>query len=465
MSYDFASAFADAAPEPYWLDSSDAPRPCGRLVGDVRTDLVVVGGGFSGLWTALLAKERDPVRDVVLVEAKEVAWAASGRNGGMISSSLTHGIPQGARTVPDELSRLESLGIRNLDAMEDAINRYSIDCQFERKGKITIATRPHEVGALHRLVELAAQHGRKMTFLDREEMRSKVDSPTYLGGVEDRDGYAIVNPARLAWGLKQTCLDLGVRIFENTPARALDKSSAGVLIKTPHGSVDARRAALATNVFPSLLRRIRLFTVPVYDYAMMTEPLSAAQMESIGWKGRQGLADMGSQFHYYRLTADNRILWGGYDVIYPYGSKIHPARDQRADTFSSLSQQFFETFPQLQGLRFTHTWGGAIDFCSRFYAFYGTAMNGQVAYSVGYAGLGVAATRFGAEVVLDLLSGERTDLTSLEVVKSRPLPFPPEPIRWAGIEITRRSMQSADNNGGRQNVWLRALDTVGIGLA
>jgi glycine/D-amino acid oxidase-like deaminating enzyme len=228
--------------------------------------------------------------------------------------------------------------------------------------------------------------------------------------------------------------------------------------------VRAGRVALATNAFPPLLRRLRLMIVPVYDYVLMTEPLSAAQLASIGWAGREGVGDAANQFHYYRLTRDNRILWGGYDAVYFLGSQISHAREQSPVTHQLLAAQFFETFPQLEGLQFTHRWGGVIDTCTRFTAFFGTAYAGRVAYALGYTGLGVAATRFGADVALDLLAGEPTERTRLAMVRERPVPFPPEPLRWTGVQLTRWSMARADANGGRRNLWLRTLDRAGLGF-
>jgi glycine/D-amino acid oxidase-like deaminating enzyme len=237
-----------------------------------------------------------------------------------------------------------------------------------------------------------------------------------------------------------------------------------MVVRTPYGRVLARRVALGTNVFPSLVRRVRAYTVPVYDYALMTEPLSAQQLAEIGWKRRQGIGDSANQFHYFRITADHRILWGGYDAIYPYGGKVSAEMDHRPETYLKLASHFFHCFPQLEGLRFSHAWGGAIDTCSRFSAFFGTAHGGKVAYAAGYTGLGVGATRFGADVMLDLLSGERTERTELEMVRSKPLPFPPEPVAWAGIGLTKWALARADANGGRRNAWLRAMDRLGLGF-
>jgi glycine/D-amino acid oxidase-like deaminating enzyme len=205
-------------------------------------------------------------------------------------------------------------------------------------------------------------------------------------------------------------------------------------------------------------------TVPVYDYVLMTEPLSASQLAAIGWSNRQGLADLANQFHYYRLTADNRILFGGYDAVYHYGGRVRERYESRRASHERLASHFFTTFPQLEGLRFSHRWAGAIDTCTRFCAFYGTARGGQVAYAAGFTGLGVAATRFAADVMLDLLAGESTERTGLRMVRERPLPFPPEPAAAVGINLTRWSLDRADHREGRRNLLLKTLDALGLGF-
>ncbi|MER5631082.1 NAD(P)/FAD-dependent oxidoreductase [Streptomyces nitrosporeus] len=460
-----ASSLSDARPRSYWLDDPERPEPLPALTGDERCDLLVVGGGYSGLWTALLAKERDPGRDVVLVEGHEVGWAASGRNGGFCAASLTHGLANGADRWPDEIAELEELGERNLDAIEETLVRYGIRCDFERTGEIDVATRPHELAGLRAWHRRTEEMGLGRTdFLDRDQVRAEIDSPAFLGGLWDRRGVAMLHPAKLAWGLKRACLGLGVRVFENTRALGLARSGPGVAVRTPYGRVLARRVALGTNVFPSLVRRLRPYTVPVYDYALMTEPLNAGQLASIGWRNRQGIGESAHRFHYFRLSADNRILWGGYDAVYPFGGRLDSALDQRPETFLTLAGQFFTYFPQLSGLRFSHAWGGAIDTCSRFSAFFGTALRGRVSYAAGYTGLGVGATRFGAEVMLDLLAGEPTGRTALTMVRSKPLPFPPEPFAWAGIGLTKRSLARADRHGGHRDLWLRTMDRMGFGF-
>ncbi|WP_443050352.1 NAD(P)/FAD-dependent oxidoreductase [Streptomyces sp. NBC_00286] len=462
----WTKSLSDAQPGSYWLDDPAKPHPEPALTTAETCDLLVVGGGYSGLWTALLAKERDPQRDVVLVEGRETGWAASGRNGGFCAASLTHGLANGLARWPDEIHTLEKLGARNLDAIEATVTRYSLDCDFERTGEIDVATEPYQVAELRDWHGELERHGLAdgLEYLDTDAVRQQVDSPTFLAGLHDRHGVALVNPARLAWGLKRACVEQGVRVYEHTPALTLKAYGAGMAVRTPYGSVRARHVALGTNIFPNLVRRVRPYTVPVYDYALMTEPLTEAQLASLGWKNRQGLGDSANQFHYFRLSADNRILWGGYDAVYPYGGRVRAEYDDRPETYAKLAGHFFTCFPQMEGVRFTHAWGGAIDTCSRFSAFFGTAHHGRVAYAAGYTGLGVGATRFGADVMLDLLAGEHTERTSLAMVRKKPLPFPPEPLAWTGITLTKWSLARADAHGGRRNLWLKAMDRLGLGF-
>jgi glycine/D-amino acid oxidase-like deaminating enzyme len=460
-----AEALSRLRHEPYWVSALPSVEPAPALVGGARADLAVVGAGYTGLWTALLAKEREPAREVVVLEARDAGWAASGRNGGFCSSSLTHGLRNGLDRFPDEIETLERLGRQNLDEIEGTLDRLGIDCGWERTGELTVATADWQLADLTGLAELAARHGGgKAELLDREQVRARVDSPTYVGGLLDRDGTAMVDPARLARGLRAACLDAGVRLHENTAVERLREAGEGVALATAYGEVRARRVALATGALSPLLRRLRSYVVPVWDYALVTEPLTPPQRAAIGWSGREGLSDAGNLFHYYRLTDDGRILWGGYDAVYRFGGGTDDANARDPQTFARLAEHFFSTFPQLHGLRFSHGWGGVIDTCSRFCAFWGTARRGRVAYCAGYTGLGVGASRFGAQVLLDLLDGRPTERTGLAMVRRKPLPFPPEPVRWAGIELTRRAAAKADANDGRRGPWLRTLDRLGLGF-
>ncbi|WP_374563095.1 NAD(P)/FAD-dependent oxidoreductase [Ideonella sp.] len=439
---------------PFWLDDVADERPSfPRLKGPQHADLVIVGGGFLGLWTAILAKERSPARSVVLLEGHTIGWAASGRNGGFCDHSITHGEENGRTRWPEEFDQLEALGHQNLDEIEATIRRYGIDCDFERTGVLTVAVEPYQDEAL-----------RGEGYLSAERIRAEVDSPTFLSGQWRRKTTAMIHPGKLVVGLARVARDLGVRLYEHSAATGLQELPGGMRVRTEQGSVEAWRVVLATNAFPSLLRRYRFHTIPVYDYALMSAPLSAAQLASIGWKNRQGIGDMANQFHYYRLTRDNRILFGGYDAVYRFRGKVDPKHDERRESFERLASHFFTTFPQLQGLRFTHRWGGAIDTSTRFCAFFTQACGGKVSYAAGFTGLGVGATRFAANVLLDKSDGLQTERTRLRMVREVPMPFPPEPLTYPTVQAVRWSLNRADHRDGRRNLLLRTLDALGLGF-
>ncbi|MEW5940719.1 MAG: FAD-dependent oxidoreductase, partial [Chloroflexota bacterium] len=329
------TSLSEAVRTPFWLDDPARPEPAAPLVGPTEADLLIVGAGFTGLWTALLAKEADPSRDVVLLEAGEAASGASGRNGGFVDASLTHGYSNGLERWPRELATLEAMGYANLNAIVETVTRLGIECDLLRSGELVVAVEPYQVEELRPSPEESAAYGEDAIWLEREEIRALVNSPTYLGAAYD-PSVVMVNPARLAWGLRKACLDLGVRLYENSPVTRLEEEANAVLARAPRGQVRARRVALATNAFPPLLRRLSHYVVPVYDYVLVTEPLSAAQWESVGWKGRQGVGDVGNLFHYYRATADGRILWGGYDAIYHRNNGFGPHLENNPEAFRRL---------------------------------------------------------------------------------------------------------------------------------
>jgi glycine/D-amino acid oxidase-like deaminating enzyme len=458
------AAFADARPLSFWLDDLPGRDPHPALAGAVEADLAIVGGGYTGLWAALAAKAEDPARGVVVLEADRCSQGASGRNGGFVQASLTHGLSNGVTRFGDEIERLERLATENFLGLVDDLDRYEIEADFETSGDVTFALEPHEISWLEEEAELARRFGYDVELLDREQAREQVNSPTFLAGLWTRTGSALVHPGKLGAGLRAAAERTGVQIFESSPVHELRPRGTAVALTTPGGELTARRALVATSAYPAPLRTIRRYVAPVYDYALMSEPLSAEQRAAIGWRGRQGLSDVQNQFHYYRLSSDDRILWGGYDAVYRYGGPVDARLDVDDATFAKLAQHFFTTFPQLRGLRFSHRWGGAIDTCSRFSVFFGTELEGRVAYAVGYTGLGVAASRFGARVALDLLDGRETEATRLNFVRRRPLPFPPEPLRSAVIQLTRNRLAAADRRQGRRGLWLGLLDRMGLGF-
>ena len=440
-----------------WLDTHRPQHP--PAAGPTTCDLLVVGGGYTGLWSALHAARRHPDRRIVLIEADRIGWAASGRNGGFVDASLTHGYENGKSRWPNEIDALEHMGMENLDGMQAEIDELGLQVDWQRTGMLTVATEPHQIEWL----EEAAGQGQGRA-LDQAQVRAEVDSPTYLAGLFSPDTCAIVDPAKLALELARACVEAGVDVHEHTTARQLISGGAALRVHTDGPVITCRQVVLATNVFPSLLRRNRFHTVPVYDYVLATEPLSEAQLDRIGWRNRQGVGDSANQFHYYRLTADNRIVWGGYDAIYHFGRRIDSSYEDRTESYRRLAAHFFITFPQLDDVTFTHRWAGPIDTNTRFCAHWGLAREGRVAYVNGFTGLGVGATRFAADVCLDLLDGATTARTGLEMVRKKPLPFPPEPLASAGIQATRWSLDRADHSAGRRNLLLRALDAAGLGF-
>lgn len=459
------SSFRDAERKVYWTSQ---PRPVPVqpvLEGHAVADLAIIGGGFTGLWAAVEAKLRTPDRDVVLLEMEEIAFGASGRNGGFIDSSLTHGLENALnRYSHPEVRRLEDLGERNLTEIESFIKQHGIDCDFHREGVVWGATEPYMLAHIPQIVEQQATWGKTAIAFDGETVRTLVNTPFYLGGVWSKDEGGLVDPARLAWGLLRVAIELGVRVFEHTGVLRLTDAGSRVGIHTEQGSLLAERAIHATSAYPGVVRETRRYIAPVYDYVLMSEPLTPAQIDAIGWTTRFGLADGDNQFVYFRMTEDNRILYGGWDAVYHRGGRVAPDLDVRDESHAFLAARFFRTFPQLEGLRFSHRWGGAIDTCSRFAVFFNTTHGGKVAYAAGYTGLGVGASRFGACTALDLVDGLETERTDLELVRKRPVPFPPEPLRSLVISYTQRAIAEADRNEGRRGLWLRTLDRFGLGF-
>lgn len=451
------AALRDASPVPFWIDDLPTRTPAPALRDDTSADLLVIGGGFAGLWTALQAKEREPARDVLLIEARALGWAASGRNGGFCEASLTHGNANARMRFDDELAAIREVERDNFTGLLDTLDRYGMQVEFEPTGVLQTAVEEHHVA------ELRAAATPETPLLTGEALARYSRAPVHRAGLLKLDGYALLHPARLVQELRRVCVELGVRIHEATPALALRRDGDGVRVQVPGGAIRARRVALAANGFRSLLPRLRLLTLPVYDYALMTEPLTPAQLEEIGWTGRHGITDSGRQFHYARKSADDRVLWGGFDAVYHPGGRVRDEHDQRPETFRRLADHFLTTFPALTGVRFTHSWGGMIDMSTRLVASQGIALGGRVAYSLGYTGLGVAATRFGAATMLDLLEGSDTPRTRLRLATGLPIPIPPEPFATPIVQTIRGAVARADERG-RPGPLLTTLERFGIGF-
>ena len=456
-------------PVSYWLrdpappDLADPPlAPDER----VEVDVAIVGGGFTGLWTAIALTDTDPRLRVAVLEMATVGFGASGRNGGFCEASLTHGLANGIKHFPDELERLEREGIDNLQALIAFTREHGIDCDLEETGILALADQPYQVDEFRAWVDEAAEYGEHLEFLDRNAAREEVHSPLWHAGLYRPPGRDIlVDPAKLCRGIARVARERGVRIHEGTRVTSLERRAGRVEVHTAGaGVLVADQVVVATSAYSGWLTRLSSTFVPVYDYALVSEPLTPDQRNAIGWRRRQGLSDANNQFHYFRLTADDRILWGGYDAIHHRGSRVSPELDRRPQTFDKLEAQFFRAFPQLAGLGFPYRWGGAIDTTSRFTVTFGQILGGRVTYALGYTGLGVGASRWAAGVIRDLILRPDEDRLRLRIVTSPPIPFPPEPLRSLAVETVRHELDRADRNEGRRGLILRTLDAIGIGF-
>ncbi|MFT5483974.1 MAG: glycine/D-amino acid oxidase-like deaminating enzyme [Halieaceae bacterium] len=461
-------ALKDSKYCPLWHDQDIRPEVLPALNEDLSCELLIVGGGFTGLWAALQAKERKPDADIILIERTFVADGASGRNGGFLDSSLAHGEANTDHHFPGEADELDVLGEKNLEELLDSLERYGIDARYENVGETAVATNQGSVQRLQARYEQKKADGEDVVWFDQDAMRAEVNSPTYLAGLWHRGGNSgLVDPARICWGLKKVIISLGVRIFENTSLEKIAPVSKTSMKSVCSGGViESDKVLMATNAYRNPLGRVGRATIPVWDYQIATEPLNAEQLKSIGWhKSRHALGNDANMFHYYRMTKDNRITFGGGGAVRYYFNK--GTGEDCADIperFDQLAKEFFETFPQLKGVKFSHRWGGIIATSTRFCMVPGVAYDGRVAWAVGYTGLGVAASRFGARVGIELLGYQPSKILEMQFVKRTPMPWVPEPLRWVGVRLTQLALVKADRNNGKRGLWLKFLDMLNMGF-
>lgn len=457
-------ALADVKMGSFWLDNPAKPGAHPPLTSRRTADLLIVGGGFTGLWAAIQARQANPDLAVILIEKDTVANGASGRPGGVVSTSVMHGLHNAVRIFPNDIAELERLGQENMHCFMKTIEDHNIDCHAEWGGELTVAIEESHVEGLHEEHQLHLKYGHNAVFLDEATIQKEIRSPRYKAAVWSKDSAGTVHPALLAWGLKRVVLELGVEIFEETPLVSVEDNGAKVTVTTPHGAVTAPKVLLATNAFAAGNDRIKKRIIAVRDRIIATEPLSAAQMEAVGWSHRQGVYDTRTQLNYMRLTKDNRIIFGGR-LAYAYGGEAFPQVDRSHDTYDSLAGAFFETFPQLEGVRFTHAWSGPIDLSTRMAVHFQRYHGGKVVYAGGYSGFGVSAARFGARIALDILDGSKLPESKLEFATVLPKTIPPEPFRWLGAQITMYALDTADKKGGWRKPWLKLVSAMGFPIS
>ncbi len=458
------NALKEAVMAPFWLDDPGRPEPLPCLCEKTTADLLIVGGGFTGLWAAVQAKEQTPSRDVVMIEANTVASGASGRPGAIVSTSVMHGLSNAKRIFPDDLQVLEQLGQENMRGFRAALERYEIDAHDEWNGELMAAISKADLPLLDAEFKLCREYGHDTSYLDGEQTRAEIASPCFQGAVWNRSLSGTLHPARLAWGLEKAALQLGVRIFENTPLKRIDHDSSGIRAVTPAGGIKAGKALLATNAFAAGHRKIRTRVANIRDRVIATQPLSGEQLDRIGWRNRQGVYDTRIQLNYMRLTRDNRIVFGGKIGYFMGRGTADPAMDSRPAVYESLVDAFFRTFPQLDDVKISHAWSGPIALTTRMAVHFQHYFDNKAIWVGGYSGFGVSASRFGARTALRLLDDMRTPELDLEFARSMPARIPPEPLRWLGAALTVYALDTAEEKGGWRHHWLALIKKMGFPL-
>ena len=459
------SALRDVKLFPFWLDNEAAPPVEPHLIGKTECDLLIVGGGYTGLWGAIQAKQQHPDRDIVLIEQGKVAYGASGRPGGVFSTSVMHGLSNALAIFPKDLKELERLGQENAEGFLQTLKDFKIDCHANWGGELTVAVSPQHVADLKHEYELHVEHGHDAVLLDAEGAREQVNSPLYHGAVWNRKASGTVHPALLAWGLKRAALELGVRLYELTPMTKIENEGSALRVFTYHGQVRTPKVLLATNAFAAGHKKISTRVAAIRDRIVMTEPLTDEQMGRIGWQNRQGVYDTRTQLNYSRVTKDNRILFGGR-LGYFYNNDTDPASDRESpEVFERLAGAFYRTFPQLDDVSFTHAWSGPIALTTRMAVHFQRYYGNKAIYAGGYSGFGISGSRFGARIALAMLENSDDPALKMDFATTLPNWIPPEPFRYIGAQVTMYALDTLDEKGGWRHAWLKFVKTLGFPLS
>jgi glycine/D-amino acid oxidase-like deaminating enzyme len=429
----------------YWLETSHRD-PAPSLDESRDVDVAIVGGGYTGLWTAYHLLQGDPSLCIAVLEGESIGSGASGRNGGFAMTLLDLSLSLLRRNHGDEAARAAHRAVAtSVTEIGATIEAEGIDCEWRYGGLLVVATNPAQLERLQ--LDRQAAEGMGLdgfSWLDGPATRAELDSPTYLAGLRE-EHCGVLHPAKLAHGLARVLEGRGVQVFEHTPVTAIDEVPSGMRIRTPRGHVDAQQVVLATNAWAAHQPWIPRQVVPLYTYIALTEPLTDAQWDAIGWASHCGVEDKRNFVHYYRRTVDGRILWGGSDGIIYRNGRIDPRLDRHDATLARLERTFRRTFPQLSSVRFTHHWGGPVAITSNFVPIFGTRADGRFHYGVGYNGHGVAPSHTGGKVLAAKVLGRDDERTDLCFVDRPVVPFPKEPLRWLGAEASRRALLRQDD--------------------
>jgi glycine/D-amino acid oxidase-like deaminating enzyme len=449
----------------YWL-AQRPEREMQPLQGARDADVAVVGAGLTGLWTALWLKQLDPTTEVVIVEQGVAGYGASGRSAGILWDSLDYDHALSiAHFGEAEAHRLARLGEANLAELASFFSDRTIHCDYEPTGRLLVALTPRQLDRCRAVVE-AAEHVGVETgqLLDKEAVRNEVHSPLYVGGVSINAG-GVLDPVKLVDGLRREVERLGVTVYERSHVVAMETIGAGMRLRTGRGRLEARTVVLATSAYTHrLLPRVGARVIPVHAYSLVSEPITAAQREIIGWSHRQGVSDARTFFNYYRLTKDDRILWGSSDVAHRTGHWVDPGSDHSPEHYDALRTSFRRHFPALSGVEWSYEWGGPLALTTRLTPYFGRAREGRVVYGLGFSGRGLAATRVAGRILAHLALERPSDLLDLALVRRQPVRFPPEPIRTLAIKAITRALRRVDT-GAEPGLLLKLLDRLGVGFS
>jgi glycine/D-amino acid oxidase-like deaminating enzyme len=430
-------------PKSYWMTTRDyTPGP--GLEGDIDVDVAIVGGGFTGLSTAYHLKKDQPGMRIALFENEVIGFGASGRNGGfnMTLFGLTLGITA-FRFGKTKAKASHHYMERAVDLLKDLVDELNLDCDYEHPGFLRVATSEKYKKRIQHEIELAHTLGLEgIEWLDQNQTREQVNSPLYLGAWwEPRCG--ILNPAKLSWSWADVLRPMGVEIYERTPVTEIKRKTDNITLVTPNGQVQAKKAVLATNAWSHFFPKLKRKQLPVWTHIVISEPMTDAQYQSIGWQNRQGIEDARNLVHYYRLTEDNRIVMGGRDVSLSKGF-YDMDQDDNQQTFEGLRQDVRDLFPPLKDLQFTDAWGGPVSVPLDMAPAIGYMGDERVVYSLGCVGHGVSLTHLNGQTIRDLILERKTDLSDVFFVNRTSIPWPPEPFRTLGIKAILGYMHVED---------------------
>ncbi len=414
------------------------------LSEDLEVDVAVVGGGFTGLSAAYYLKKKKPELSIAVLENEVVGYGASGRNGGFSMPLLGWHISYLVWAFGEERAKpAHRFMLSCVRRTRELVEKEKIDCDLEYNGLLILARHRRQFRACESDYNHYLELGVKgVELLDRNALKGRLNSARHIGALYDPET-AILNPAKLARGMKAALERMGVKVFERSPVSKFDPGKE-VTVYTPKAKVKAKYLILATNAFTSRLKVNKNWYVPMFTYIILTEPLDQKHYQSLGWTRREGIEDHRQLVHYLRLTADNRLLFGGRDAPYYYGNQVE-GRDSHGKIFEGLERDLRGMFPGLADTKITHRWGGPVAITPLFvpkFDYYQDHKN--IVFGMGYCGHGVALSTSAGLILHDLLFDPESELTKLLFVHNFVGALPPEPFRWAAVNMIKDSLRIYD---------------------